>query len=76
MTTQDDVYWCRVTLEVSTTDIDWLSSEFHDLLATKTTGVALAAVRYRNQWDCWVAAIRRPKRASSSGRGLRSSQNG
>ena len=45
MTTQDDVYWCRVTLEVSTTDIDWLSSEFHDLLATKTTGVALAAVR-------------------------------
>ena len=32
-------------MEVSTTDIDWLSSEFHDLLATKTTGVALAAVR-------------------------------
>ena len=45
VTTQDDVYWCRVTMEVSTTDIDWLSSEFHDLLATKTTGVALAAVR-------------------------------
>ena len=32
-------------MEVST-DIDWLSSEFHDLLATKTTGVALAAVRW------------------------------
>ena len=45
VTTQDDVYWCRVTMEVSTTDIDWLSSEFHDMLATKTTGVALAAVR-------------------------------
>ena len=31
---------------------------------------------YRNQWDCWVAAIGGPKRASSSGRGLRSSQSG
>ena len=37
----NDVCQYRTTLEVSTSDMDWLNSEVYEWLATKTTGVAL-----------------------------------
>ena len=37
----NDVCHHRTTLEVNTSDMDWLNSEVHEWLATKTTGVAL-----------------------------------
>ena len=43
--TEEKIYQYRVTNGISQYDMDWLNSELYELLATKTTGVALAAIK-------------------------------
>ena len=42
---EEEVYQYRVASRITQSDMDWLNSELYELLAAKSTGVALAAIK-------------------------------